>query len=157
MGSRDSWLMASTLVAGCVFLGPEPVRADSTQLPSDSTNPRQTEQMEKCDAIKRHYAALARQFAEQAKQIANDANRAERLVPAQYIPTRRWRTDYDRALVLNDQSLEMSRLGDTAYQHCSETTLARQRQATRGSDPTPISRNEIRRFPSKRLEKTLAR
>jgi hypothetical protein len=85
-----------------------PVRAGSTQLPSGWKNPRQIEQMEKFDAIKRHYAALARQFAEQAKQIANDADRTERLVPAQYIPTRCWQADYDRALVLNDQSLEMS-------------------------------------------------
>jgi hypothetical protein len=90
--------------------------------------------MEKCDAITRHYAALARQFAEQAKQIANDADRTERLVSAQYIPTRCWQADYDRALVLNDQSLEMSRSGDTAYQRCSETSLAveRHRQSTRG-------------------------
>ena len=102
MGSRDSWLMASTLVAGCVFLGPEPVRAGSTQLPSDSLNARQIEQMEKCDAIKQHYAALARQFAEQAKQIANNADRTERRVPAQFIPTRCWQADYDRASVLND-------------------------------------------------------
>ena len=135
MGSRDSWFMASTLMAGCVFLGPEPVRAGSTQLPSDSMNPRQIEQMEKCDAIKQRYADLARQFSEQAKQIANDADRAERLVPAQYIPTQRWQADYDRALLLNDQSVEMSRLGDSAYQRCSETTLVlqRQRQVTRGA------------------------
>ena len=146
MGSRDSWLMASTLVAGCVFLGPEPVRAGSTQLPSDSMSSRQIEQMERCDAIKRHYAALARQLAEQAKQIANDADHAERLVPAQYIPTRRWQADYDRALGLNDQSLEMARLGDTAYQRCSETSLAlqRQRYAARGarSDANQPKRNQ---------------
>jgi hypothetical protein len=146
MGNRDSWFMASTLVAGCVFLGPEPVRAGSTQLPSDSMNPRQIEQMEKCDAIKQRYADLARQFSEQAKQIANDADRAERLVPAQYIPTRRWQADYDRALLLNDQSVEMSRLGDGAYQRCSETTLAlqRQRQGTRGarSDANQPKRNQ---------------
>ena len=146
MGSRDSWFMASTLVAGCVFLGPEPVRAGSTQLPSDSMNPRQMEQMEKCDAIKQRYTDLARQFSEQAKQIANDADRAERLVPAQYIPTRRWQADYDRALLLNDQSVEMSRLGDSAYQRCSETTLVlqRQRQSTRGSrsDANQPKRNQ---------------
>jgi hypothetical protein len=107
---------------------------------------RQIEQMEKCDAIKRHYAALARQLAEQAKQIANDADHAERLVPAQYIPTRRWQADYDRALGLNDQSLEMARLGDTAYQRCSETSLAlqRQRHATRAlrSDANQPKRNQ---------------
>lgn len=146
MGSRDSWFMASTLVAGCVFLEYEPVRAGSTQLPADSMNPRQIEQMEKCDAIKQRYADLARQFAEQAKQIANDADRAERLVPAQYIPTRRWQADYDRALLLNDQSVEMARLGDSAYQRCSETALApqRQRQATRGarSDANQPKRNQ---------------
>lgn len=147
MGSRDSWFMASTLVAGCVFLGYEPVRAGSTQLPADSMNPRQIEQMEKCDAIKQRYADLARQFAEQAKQIANDADRAERLVPAQYIPTRRWQADYDRALLLNDQSVEMARLGDSAYQRCSETALAPQRQgqATRGarSDANQPKRNQV--------------
>jgi hypothetical protein len=146
MGNRDSWFMASTLVAGCLFLGPEPVRAGSTPLPSDSINPRQMEQMEKCDAIKQRYADLARQFSEQAKQIANDADRAERLVPAQYIPTRRWQADYDRALLLNDQSVEMSRLGDSAYQRCSETTLAlqRQRPSTRGSrsDASQPKRNQ---------------
>src|SRR5258705_12249480 len=54
MGGRDSCLMASTLVAGCVFLGLEPARAGSTQLPADSMNLQQIEQMEKCDATKRH-------------------------------------------------------------------------------------------------------
>ena len=146
MGSRDSWLMASTLVAGCVFLGLEPARAGSTQLPADSMNLRQIEQMEKCDAIKRRYADRARQFSEQAKQIANDADRAERLVPAQYIPTRRWQADYDRALLLNDQSVEISRLSDTAFQRCSETTLTlqRQRQTTRSprSDANQPKRNQ---------------
>ena len=115
--------------------------------------------MEKCDAIKRRYADLARQFSEQAKQIANDADRAERLVPAQYIPTRRWQADYDRALLLNDQSVEMSRFGDTAYQRCSETTWPCSASGKRlgAPDPTPASRNEIRRFPSTRLEETFAR
>jgi hypothetical protein len=122
-------------------------------------SPRQLEQMEKGDAIKQRYADLARQFSEQAKQIANDADRAERLVPAQCIPPRRWQADYDSALLLNDQSVEIARLGDAAFQRCSETTLApqRQRQATRALDPTPTSQNEIRRFPSKRLEETFAR
>jgi len=123
MGSRDSWLMASTLVAGCVFLGPEPVRASSTQLSSDSTNPRQTEQMEKCDAIKR------------------DAGEPT--------TTGRWCSTISR-----------SRCPDWATPH---TNIApRQRWRASGKrlgapDPTPTSRNEIRRFPSKRLEKTLAR
>jgi hypothetical protein len=122
MGNRDSWFMASTLVAGCVFLGPDLVRAGSTERPSDSAR---IEQMEKCDAIQRRYADLARQLAERAKQIANDADRAERLVPARYIPTQRWQADYDTALLLNDQSIETYRLGDAAFQRCSET-------ATRG-------------------------
>lgn len=136
MGSRDSWFVASTLVAGCVFMGLEPIRAGSDQLSADPISPRQVEPTEKCDAIKQRYENLARQFAEQAKQIASDADRAERLVPAQYIPTRRWQADYDRALLLNDQSVEIYRLGETAFQRCSEVALAaqRQRQSTRGRD-----------------------
>jgi len=134
MGSRDAWLMASTLVAGCVFMGPEPVRAGSTQLSSSSTP--QIEPMEKCDAIKRRYADLARQLAEQARRIASNADHAERLVPAQYIPTKRWQAEYDRALLLNDQSVETSRLGDAAYRYCADTVLTaeRQRPSTRGRD-----------------------
>ena len=136
MGSRDSWFMASTLVAGCVFMGPEPVQASSTRLSSSSMQLQQIEQMEKCDAIKQRYADLARQLAEQARQIASNADHAERLVPAQYIPTKRWQAEYDRALLLNDQSVETSRLGNVAYRHCAETVLAaeRQRPSARGRE-----------------------
>jgi len=89
---------------------------------------QQMEQMEKCDAIRQRYADLARQLAEQARQIDSNADHAERLVPAQYIPTKRWQAEYDRALLLNDQSVQTSRLGDAAYRHCAETVLAAERQ-----------------------------
>lgn len=131
MGNRDSWFLASTFWAGCMLLGPAPVRAGSIQLPSDPMRDTQTGE---CDAVKRRYADLARQFAERAEQVASDANREERKVPSQYIPTRRWQAEYDRALLLHDQSLEISRLGAAAFQHCSEAVLGvqRQQQSTRG-------------------------
>ena len=81
MGSRDSWLMASTLVAGCVFLGPEPVRADSTQLPSDSTNPRQTEQTEKCDAIYSTLASRLRQGVGAQRSVVRDVSIGRHCIP----------------------------------------------------------------------------
>jgi hypothetical protein len=127
MGSRDSWFMASTLVAGCVFLGSEPTRAGSTPALDDPARPHAA-QMEQCDAIRERYAEVARQFASQARQIANDTDRAERLVPAQYIPTKRWQADYDRALLLNHQSVETYRLGDVAFHRCAEAALVAQRQ-----------------------------
>jgi len=96
--------------------------------PSDPVPPAQTPRIEPCDATKRRYADLARQLADQAKQIASAADDAERLVPAQYIPTRRWQSEYDRALLLNNQSVEIHRLGDTAFLSCSEAALAAQSQ-----------------------------
>ena len=84
--------------------------------------------METCAAITQRYADLARQLANQAKQIASAADGAERLVPAPYIPTRRWQSDYDRALQLNEQSLQISRLGEAAFESCAETTVSAQRQ-----------------------------
>jgi predicted amidophosphoribosyltransferase len=84
--------------------------------------------METCAAITQRYADLARQLANQAKQIASAADDAERLVPAPYIPTRRWQSDYDRALQLNEQSLQISRLGEAAFESCAETTVSAQRQ-----------------------------
>ena len=128
MGNRDSRFLTSTLMAGCMLLGWEPARAGSMSSPSDPAPPAQTQRIEPCDAIKRHYADLARQFANQARQIASAADDAERLAPAQYIPTRRWQSEYDRALLLNNQSVEIHRLGDTAFQSCSEAALAAQPQ-----------------------------
>ncbi len=143
MGRCDSWFVASALVAGCVFMGPEPIRAGSGQLSSDPISPRQVERMEKCDAVKQRYDDLARQFAEQAKQIASDADRAERLVPAQYIPTRRWQADYDRALLLNGQSVEIYRLGEVAFQRCSEVALAAQHRRKSTARGRELPRSDV--------------
>jgi hypothetical protein len=131
VGNRDSCFLASTFLAGCMLLGPEPVRAGSIQWPSD---PMGDTQVGTCDAVKGRYADLARQFAELAEQVASDANREERQVPSQYIPTRRWQAEYNRALLLHRESLEISRLGDAAFQQCSEAVLGvqRQRQSTQG-------------------------
>jgi hypothetical protein len=128
MGGRDAWLLTSTLMAGCVLLGPDPARAGEIQSPPAPIPSAKTQHMETCAAIKQRYADLARQLATQARQIASAADDAERLVPAQYIPTRRWQSDYDRALELNDQSLQISRLGDAAFESCAETTVSAQRQ-----------------------------
>ena len=136
MSTRDHWLLASTFVAG-VLLAPEPARAGSMETPSDSTT---RIEMEKCVAIKRRYTDLARKFAEQARQVASDADRAELLVPAAQIPTRRWQAEYDRALALNYESSEISQVGDAAFRRCIETVQVApwQLAPTRGRE-TPRS------------------
>ena len=136
MGNRDSWLLASTFVAG-VLLAREPARAGSMDTPSDSTVQLE---MDKCVALKRRYTDLARKFAEQARQVATDADRAELLVPAAQIPTRRWQAEYDRALALNYESSEISQLGDAAFRRCTEAVKPAPRQPlpTRGRE-TPRS------------------
>ena len=146
MGSRDSWFMASTLVAGCVLLGSQPTRAGSTPALDDPARAHAA-QMEQCDEIRERYAEQARQLAWQAKQIASDADRAEQLVPAQYIPTKRWQSEYDRALLLNHQSVETYRLGDVAFQRCSEAALAtqRERERTRAREAPRANANQPRR------------
>jgi hypothetical protein len=129
MGGHDSWLLTSTLMAGCVLLGSDPARAGAIQSSRAPAPPANAQRMETCEAIKQRYADLARQLAHQAKQIASAADAAERLVPAQYIPTRRWQSEYDRALQLNDESFQVSRLGDAAFESCAETALGARRQA----------------------------
>ncbi len=128
MGGRDAWLLTSTLMAGCVLLSSDPARAGATQSSPVPVPPAKTLRIETCEAIKQRYADLARQLASQAKQIASAADDAERLVPAQYIPTRRWQSEYDRAVQLNDQSLQISRLGAAAFESCAETALSGQSQ-----------------------------
>ena len=153
MGSRDSWFMASTLVAGLVFLGSGPTRAGSTRPLDDPARPHAT-QMEQCDAIRERYAGVARQMASEARQIASDADHAERLVPAQYIPSKRWQADYDRALLLNHQSVETYRLGDVAFHRCAEAALAaqRQREWARAHEAPRANAYQPKRSPTASIE-----
>ena len=110
------------------------------QSPSSPVPRAETQRPIECDAIRQRYTDLARQFADQARQIASAADESELRVPAQYIPTRRWQTEYDRALVLHRQSVDIYRLADSAFQSCADSvSIAEpQRPSARGREiPRP--------------------
>jgi hypothetical protein len=150
--------VSSTLVAGCVFLGPVPVRAGSTQLPSRWMNPRQIEQMEKCDAI-----STRRLWLDNSQNTPSRSGTMP-IVPSAGCPLSTFLLDAGKPTTTGRQCSTISRARclDWATPHTNVAPRHRWPWSATGNrlgaaDPTPTSRNEIRRFLSKRLEEAFAR